>query len=336
MYHITDTKKYIRCPRLFVLETQAEKQEYRPYVRLDEEITALAAEKLHVSGEIFTGARGDEPQKAVNALETADWLIKARFEYGGLRIKVPFLHRTEEGWEIYFLFAGLYPHANDMHFYTSTAWVLKGCGIEPVKWHVIHLNADYVRGQQLDTEELFIISDSFYNSSNNPTKPVKETIEEAMRDMTGTIAAMDQCLENEMPAPVRTQNCTGRQKCRHIGSCDIKAVALRCFRRGDFIQPHILAADVGDIRRKLDLIPAVLLTKHLDLGSVRKTGNNVIPDAGTGADIQIAAVRCYSSGQDGLLCLLILISDFHSTVRDRDMKCRKKISKELRILHHRL
>ena len=219
MYHITDTKKYIRCPRLFVLETQAEKQEYRPYVRLDEEITALAAEKLHVSGEIFTGARGDESQKAVNALETADWLIKARFEHGGLRIKVPFLHRTEEGWEIYFLFAGLYPHANDMHFYTSTAWVLKGCGIEPVKWHVIHLNADYVRGQQLDTEELFIISDSFYNSSNNPTKPVKETIEEAMRDMTGTIAAMDQCLENEMPAPARTQNCTGRQKCRHYSEC---------------------------------------------------------------------------------------------------------------------
>ena len=129
------------------------------------------------------------------------------------------------------------------------------------------------------------------------------------------------------------QAAEGRQKCRHIGSCDIKAVALRCFRRGDLVQPHILPADVGDIRRKLDLIPAILLAEHLDLRAVRKTGNNVIPDAGTGADIQIAAVRCYSSGQDSLLCLLILISDFHSAIRDRDMKCRKKISKELRILH---
>ena len=111
MYHISDCKKYSRCPRLFVLESSSEKQEYRPYVRLDEEITLLAAEKLGVQ-DCFKGERGDSRDKALLAMENNEWLMKARFEYGGLRIKIPFLHRNEDGWDFYFLFAGLFPRAD--------------------------------------------------------------------------------------------------------------------------------------------------------------------------------------------------------------------------------
>lgn len=219
MYHISDCKKYNRCPRMFVLETNDGKQEFRPFVRLDEEITELAAQKLRVSGRIFTGARGDDGGKALAAAETADWLIKARFEYGGLRIKVPFLHRTEEGWELYFLFAGLYPHADDMQFYCDTKWVLDGCGIHVTDWQVIHLNAAYVRGDELDPDQLFIISPSFYNGRNNPTLPVAAAIEKAMENNMIPVAEMDRCLAGKIPAPVRTNACTGRSKCRWYSEC---------------------------------------------------------------------------------------------------------------------
>ena len=76
MYHISDCKKYSRCPRLFYLEANAEKQEYRPYVRLDEEITLLAAEKLGIT-KCYKGERGAEPQEALDALKNEEWLLKA-------------------------------------------------------------------------------------------------------------------------------------------------------------------------------------------------------------------------------------------------------------------
>lgn len=91
MYHISDCKKYSRCARLFVLENAQEKQEYRPYVRLDEEITLLAAEKLGVT-HCFKGERGDSAEKALEAMKSEEWLLKARFEYRNLRVKIPFLH----------------------------------------------------------------------------------------------------------------------------------------------------------------------------------------------------------------------------------------------------
>ena len=219
MYHISDCKKYNRCPRLFVLETEAEKAEFHPYVRLDEEITDLAAEKLGVTGKVFLGARGDEAQKAMEAAETYDWLIKARFEYGGLRIKVPFLHRNETGWDLYFLFAGLYPHSDDMQFYCDTAWVLEGCGIHVTSWQVIHLNGSYVRGDSLDPQQLFIVSSCFYNNRNNPGISVEEAIRNGMNSIITPIEEMDSCLASKIPQPVRTPACTGRSKCRWYSEC---------------------------------------------------------------------------------------------------------------------
>ena len=68
-----------------------ENRPFQPFVRLDEKITDLAMEKLHVT-DAFIGEKGDAPEKAMEALSSYQWLVKARFEYHGLRIKVPFLH----------------------------------------------------------------------------------------------------------------------------------------------------------------------------------------------------------------------------------------------------
>ena len=90
MYHISDVKKYTRCPRLYVNEKNAPRREYQLFVRLDEEVTTLVAEKLHITDRYFLGQKGDEPQKALDAMQNSEWLMKARFEYKQLRVKVPF------------------------------------------------------------------------------------------------------------------------------------------------------------------------------------------------------------------------------------------------------
>ena len=201
-----------------MLESQAQPREFRPFVRLDEEASELAAKKLGI-GECFRGERGDAPEKALEAAKTYEWLIKARFEYKNLRIKVPFMHRCEKGWEVYFLFIGLYPHADDMQFYTDTEWVLRNNGINVADWYIIHLNANYIREEELDPQKLFIVCRSFYNSKNNPTLPVNKAIRDAACDLEPMLEEMDRISRSAMPAPVRTNACTGRQKCVYYDAC---------------------------------------------------------------------------------------------------------------------
>ena len=68
MYHISDYKKYIRCPFLYAYEKQKEKTVFNPFVRIDDEVSLLAAERLGISS-YFLGKRGDEPSVALEAVK---------------------------------------------------------------------------------------------------------------------------------------------------------------------------------------------------------------------------------------------------------------------------
>ncbi len=218
MFHISDCKKFNRCKRLFLNDQVREKQPFVRFVRLDEAITDLAARKLHV-GDHFLGKRGDDPALAIQALEQYDWLVKARFEYKDLRIKVPFLQRNGSGWRLYFLFAGLYPHADDMQFYCDTVWVLEKNGIELTDIRMIHLNADYVRQGNLNTEELFIVTDKLYNHRNNPTIDFAEAIRKSYTELDGLLERMKAADLASLPEPERKPKCASRQKCRYYHDC---------------------------------------------------------------------------------------------------------------------
>ena len=218
MYHLSDVKKYTRCPRLFQLDATLPRAPFQPFVRRDEAITDLAVKMFGLT-DYFCGERGDDADLALAAMAEKDWLVKARFEYGGLRIKVPFLHRTEAGWDLYFLFAGLYPHADDMTFYCGNVWVLEQLGIPLHGIYIIHLNADYVREEELDPVRLFTVSETFYNDRGRPAKNIAAMIREKMTDFTPLLQEMDESSSAPLPEAVRTSRCATRQKCRCYDIC---------------------------------------------------------------------------------------------------------------------
>ena len=218
MYHISDLKKFNRCPRIFLLDQISEKLPFQNFIRLDDEVTALAAKKIGAEN-YFVGERGDDPERAMKALLNYEWLMKARFEYGGLRIKVPFLHRKDNGFDLYFLFVGLFPRSDDMQFYRDTVWVLNSLGIPLNDYYMIHLNADYVRGDTLDPKQLFVVTEYFYNNRRHHGKLLKEAIRASMTDVSNEIRAMDEALKQPMKEAVRTPKCAGRQKCRYYETC---------------------------------------------------------------------------------------------------------------------
>ena len=190
MFHISDCKKYNRCPILYLKDQENEKSGFQQFVRLDEQITQLAVQKLKLT-DYFLGERNDPKERALEALNSYEWLVKARFEYKTLRVKVPFLHRVQNAYDLYFLFVGLYPLTTDMQFYCDTVWVLQNNQIEINNIYIIHLNASYERGKELDVDQLFTISDTFYNANKNPSLSLKEAIYSHMTDLSSLLEKME-------------------------------------------------------------------------------------------------------------------------------------------------
>lgn len=218
MFHISDLKKYNRCKRLFLLDYLGEPSPFQNFVRLDDEVSMLAAKKLGIQ-EYFLGERNDPHDRAMNALDSYEWLIKARFEYKNLRIKVPFMHKTKKGYDLYFLFLGLYPKAHDIQYYCATVFVLQKLGFQLNDFYLVHLNEGYCRKGELNVDELFVVSDSFYNENKNPTKNVKETIMHSLVDLDGTLNEMEEALSKPIEDPIRKPRCASRQKCIHYNEC---------------------------------------------------------------------------------------------------------------------
>ena len=218
MFHISDCKKYNRCPILYLKDQENEKSEFQQFVRLDEQITQLAVQKLKLT-DYFLGERNDPKERALEALNSYEWLVKARFEYKTLRVKVPFLHRVQNAYDLYFLFVGLYPLTTDMQFYCDTVWVLQNNQIEINNIYIIHLNASYERGKELDVEQLFTISDTFYNANKNPSISLKEAIYSHMTDLSSLLEKMENCSYETVLPPKRTNKCAGRNKCRYYSEC---------------------------------------------------------------------------------------------------------------------
>ncbi len=218
MFHISDCKKYNRCPILYWKDKVNDNHDYIQFVRLDEQITTLAVQKLKIR-DYFLGEKRDPADRALNALNSFEWLVKARFEYKTLRVKVPFLHRVHDGFDVYFLFVGLFPLTTDMQFYCDTIWVLENNHIKINNIYIIHLNASYERQNELDLDELFIISDTFYNASKNPSINVKEAIYLHLNDLSSLLDKMENCSEETLGTPKRTNKCTGRNKCRYYSEC---------------------------------------------------------------------------------------------------------------------
>ena len=221
MYHISDCRKYTRCPRLFFYDREnrdKEKEGFIPFVRLDESMTGLVRKKLGIT-ECFEGSRGDPAEKAAEASESFEWLVNARFEYDRLRVKIPFMHRNNGVWDLYFLYTGLFPRGENLQYYTSAVWVLQQCGYVIGEIRVVHLNGDYVRCGELDPQELFIVSESFYTSRNHPSVNIQKKVYSVLSDMTPLLDAMDACSEGNVPEEERSSRCSSRSRCTWYDTC---------------------------------------------------------------------------------------------------------------------
>ncbi len=218
MYHISDVKKFNRCVRLFQHSLNETGTSFNYFVRKDNDVTDLAMKKLNITT-CFKGEVNDDQSLALNALKTEEWLVKARFEYMGLRVKVPFLHKVDDKWDLYFLYIGNYPHEDDSLFYAGIIWVLENNGIKLNNLYIIHLNSAYIREDELNIDELFIISESFYNKNNNPGNLLNDVLFNHKIDFDSILKKMDFYGKQKLVEPVMVKACSKFGKCLYYNTC---------------------------------------------------------------------------------------------------------------------
>lgn len=213
MYHVSDLKKYSKCEKLYYLDQKEKGSGYQPYLRSDESFTNLLKQRLKVEEDkCFTGKIGDDPKLFIDNLNNCEWFVHARCEYGELRIKVPFLHRNDDKYDIYFTYHGTALRDLDLFSYRIIIDVLGKYGIEISRVFVAHINPEYVFHNQQDPKKLFIITNKV-NGLLIKGLIFAQTVdyEEIINDINNN--NVDSCIA------LKTRICHARDLCKHYYNC---------------------------------------------------------------------------------------------------------------------
>lgn len=217
--HISDIKNYLRCPRLYQLSLQ---DEYRPFpfFNINIDVDDSIRKKLDVN-RFYEGIANDNNEKTLRAFQDYDWLVKCRFVYRGLRVRVPLLWHDGNECKVYFSYLSVAPSEGELTNIKWTCSVMEALGFVIKGIYLVHLNPEYIRHGELNHKKLWIISDSFYNDNGNPTRNVLEAYHKSRFNLD---AALDEFLhfdfeEDDDTVVKRTNKCTGRSKCRYYDIC---------------------------------------------------------------------------------------------------------------------
>lgn len=159
MLHISDIKKFIRCERLYYFSNESENV-FRPYLRSDESIFDLIIQYLKIDN-YFEGIKNDPMDRLINNLNNYEWFVKARLTDGELRINIPFMHKTFEGYDLYYVYYGTSIKELDIVTYNINLQILEKNGLKVNNIYMFLLNEEYENKGQLDVEKLFICNDKF-------------------------------------------------------------------------------------------------------------------------------------------------------------------------------
>lgn len=214
IFHIEDHRRYRRCVRLFQYTFEKSTEEFQ-YLRKEDEITRLAMSYLGITC-YGIGQQGDTPSHSCELLESHEWVIKARFEFHGLRVKIPILHHGENGYDVYFIFMGNQPRSVDLLYYQDSLFVLKGNHLAIQKVYLLYLNPEYTRKEWLNPQDLFKQTDSFLD---HPEKTILKIIQPNERMIFEDLKRMKRCYQQRKIERRLSKKCFQPTDCPFLKEC---------------------------------------------------------------------------------------------------------------------
>ena len=217
MVHISDLRSFRFCPRMYWLSTREKRQGFHAFISMLEPIHQMLIKKLGVT-DYFVGRQGMHAEDSLNAIETHAWCFNLRFEAKGLRVKVPGIHRVEEGYDIYFTSMSTWPKIEDASYYANHFWVLSELGIRIHKMYILTFNKDYVRESELDVEKCFNLSSDFKKQSGQVQGDIFTIVSKRHKDYRDILASMEET-KSRLDYPITLDACPNPIKCDYFSTC---------------------------------------------------------------------------------------------------------------------
>ena len=254
-YHISDIKKFLRCERIYFY-SKDENNAFQPYLRSDESINDLLIDYLNIDS-CFIGVKNDKTERFLSEVNNYDWFCHTRLSDGDLRINIPFLHKTDNGFDIYFVYYGTIIKELDLITYRISLKILEKYGIKVNEVYIIYLNGEYVNNGELNSKELFLTTNTFKDRN------IKDIILEGDCDYENIISKIKD--ENIINNPAK--KC---KYCRQNGLCDYYVV---CFPNEEKIEDDSVLTLVSSKNKNNMFEQGIKCLKDVDIEQIE--GNRV-------------------------------------------------------------
>ena len=220
MYHISDLRHYLKCPRCFYLNSN--RQQYSRFIsnlRTNVRVDKLLREKFKIK-RLFVGQPNDSSEVFFEALKHYSWFYNARIEINGLRFRLPLLNkRTDGSYDVYFVVLLPNPMSGDVLFYTQTIKALTDIGFTIKNVSVVHLNPDYKRYRKLKYDKVLVVSKHFYNENHQANERIAWWINKRVVDHSEDILAMSECQLGDLPERADEKICFRKPHCEFCDFC---------------------------------------------------------------------------------------------------------------------
>lgn len=217
MKRISDIKKWERCEKLLWMSRQNTRS-FMPFIYYHEDFYELIKQRLRIENWLC-GKCGDSNDAFFLHENEYSWFCKIRFTYEDLRVQVPLMKKTKNGYDVYFAYATCFPKESEAQMMADVLWVLNGLGIVVHHVYVLYLNAQYVRGKILDVDELIIIDDVLFNDKNHKGESIAVLLKQKKRDVLPILKGIDETLMKSNIDKQRSSICTKRMKCLYFDEC---------------------------------------------------------------------------------------------------------------------
>ena len=210
MFHISDIKKFLKC-ELIYFYSKDDTGVFQPYLRSDESINDLLIEYLNID-DCFIGVKNDNNERFFNEKDNFEWFCHPRFIDEELRINIPFLHRVDDKYDVYFVYYGTVIKELDLITYRISLQVLQNLDLQVNNVYLIYLNGDYINNGELETDKLFLTTSEYKD------KNIKKIILDGECDYK-TIIKQIHDDENIKLEPKKCKYCRQNGLCDYYGVC---------------------------------------------------------------------------------------------------------------------
>lgn len=255
MHHISDIKKFTHCERLYYLNKNKETS-FKPYLRSDESINNLLIQYFQID-KCFIGEKNDKYERFLSEINNYEWFCHPRFSVGELRVNIPFIHKVDNEFDIYFVYYGTTVKELDLVSYSICIDVLKELNMSINHVFLTYFNPNYIRNSALDPNKLFI-TDEYYKEVL-----IKDIIENYNFDYKKIIKQIENYDLND--------NSYHKNKyCKQFGLCDYYC---DCFPNESVLEDDSILTLVS-CKKKTDMFDnGITRLKDVDLNSI--DGNKV-------------------------------------------------------------